>query len=201
MEIESCPICNSSKIKTSVSSVDNVWKEKCEVSYCYNCEAYFLEKKPSLTEVEGFNKTSYSRAAFLNSLIKSIFRKFRCVSQYHYIRESIPEVINNYHILEIGGGDARLLSCFRHNNLVTAVEHSDTYKKFAKRKYGIELINSDIFGLTDRFNLILMSHVFEHFLDLGNILTKIREILVDDGYLFMEIPNSPIYNNCDETEL
>jgi SAM-dependent methyltransferase len=43
-----------------------------------------------------------------------------------------------------------------------------------------------------RFDLIVMSHVFEHLLDPGRILNLIRTSLAPSGVLYIEIPNIPV---------
>ncbi len=193
-----CPICNSGDIKTNVGCADNIWPEKHYFCYCHNCGLYFLEEKPSAADVEKYYKTSYYRLPFFMSAIKNIFRDFRCASQAAYLNELIPGPIADRRILEVGANDGRLLRYFSRKNSAIGLEYSDKSREFARKKYGIKLSDSDISEVKDRFDLVLLSHVFEHFLDMESVLSKIREILNDGGYVFLETTNSPRFDNCAE---
>ena len=49
-------------------------------------------------------------------------------------------------------------------------------------------LKSHDFG-NERFNLIVMIHVLEHFYDVNRAIVKCRDLLTDNGYLFIEVPN------------
>ncbi|MGB1103629.1 MAG: class I SAM-dependent methyltransferase [Crocinitomicaceae bacterium] len=44
--------------------------------------------------------------------------------------------------------------------------------------------------LNERFDLIIMRHVLEHFLDPLTVLKRIREVLSEDGVLYIAVPNN-----------
>ncbi len=57
-----------------------------------------------------------------------------------------------------------------------------------------ENIPSSISGL--RFDVVLMSHVFEHCIDPIKALSNMRRILADDGFLVIEVPNNNALGFC-----
>jgi len=75
---------------------------------------------------------------------------------------------------------------------VIGVEPGDAYRAYAQ-KFGIEMMES-VDALLEsgkgKFDLISMSHVLEHLTDPVNDLIKIKtELLAQDGYLLVEVPN------------
>ena len=97
-------------------------------------------------------------------------------------------------VLDIGASTGTLLNKMRERfgSEVVGVEPGDAYRAFA-RDQEIEmfpslevLIDSNL----DKFDLISISHVLEHFADPVGELIKIKTELLDgEGYLLVEVPN------------
>lgn len=69
-------------------------------------------------------------------------------------------------------------------------EYEGHYVEWA-RKRGINVVKGGVeslfkFGKT--FDIIILSHVFEHFFDPLKELTRIKSLLKDDGLLYIEVP-------------
>jgi 2-polyprenyl-3-methyl-5-hydroxy-6-metoxy-1,4-benzoquinol methylase len=190
-----CPNCNSDNI-LNYSKISNVWDGAGVVSFCNNCELYFLEKIPEQNKIDEYYKNENYRYSKIKYFVKNIFRKFRSASQSEYIKNNIKE-LDNKKILEIGACDGLLLSYFK-NSLVTGTEYSSAYKEFALKKYGINLSNENFFDFNEKFDLIIMSHVLEHLPDLNIAIEKLKKLLNDGGYLFVEVPNSPRLKERDK---
>jgi len=63
----------------------------------------------------------------------------------------------------------------------------------AGRRSGMRLIQSGTEGLIKseiKADLVILSHVVEHFIDVDSELKKIRDILRDGGYVYVEVPSS-----------
>jgi predicted TPR repeat methyltransferase len=77
-------------------------------------------------------------------------------------------------------------------------EYEDALVNKAQSR-GIRVVQGDVSGLVAldvRFDLIVMSHVFEHMTDLNGILALISKLLKPSGLLFIEVPgimNLPDY--------
>lgn len=98
-------------------------------------------------------------------------------------------------ILEIGAGTGNVLKEFieaaeGYTINETGTEYSsDCLKECAEN--GINAVYGDLSTMqkTDKkFDIIILSHVFEHFTDLGEELDKIANLLKDNGLLYIEVP-------------
>lgn len=195
-----CPVCDFSNSKF-VLYIDRIWKDKYKVFYCPKCGLFFLKNKPTLREVISYYQGDYYAFTKLKQIVKDFFRYFRSVNQYHYINNILKP--NGMSILEIGACDGMLVSMFKKNNKVMGTEFTSKYKKIGKQKYKVTLINKNFEELNQRYDLIIMSHVFEHFLDIHRSIKELQKILKPKGYLFIDVPNSPSYSgkiNCELDE-
>lgn len=193
-----CPVCESRRTKF-VLEVDEIWDKKFKVFYCENCIFYFLKGRPSKAQTIKYYQKEYYNFNFLKQIIKNYFRFFRSFSQNYYINQQIK--IENFSILEIGACDGILLNTFKGKNKVLGTEFNLKYKKIAKKKYNIKLINKNYEELKQKFDFIILSHVFEHFHDINKAIKNLINILNPKGYIFIELPNSPKYKDVSDEEL
>lgn len=73
------------------------------------------------------------------------------------------------------------------------------------RENGVDLIATDVYsdwelGRAGRYDLIIMRHVLEHFHDPKLVLTKVRQVLAEDGVLYLAVPDAmhptrPLYGH------
>ncbi len=200
--MKQCPICKSTKIRF-VLKIAKIWKKECDVLFCDLCHLFFLKSKPRLKEIITYYPKHYDiykyQYSHLKKVIKSCFRFFRCLSQFTYI----DNIINteNFSVLEIGAYEGLLLNMFKKNNKVLGTEYASNFIKIAKKKYNVRLINKNFEDLTQKFDLILMSHVFEHFFDIHKAIKNLIKRLKPNGYLFIELPNSPVFSGKVNSEL
>lgn len=98
-------------------------------------------------------------------------------------------------VLEIGCGAGGILQAFKSDSVnVKGVDLGSEYIKYG-RNQGLDLENIASSVLVERgkkYDLIILSHVFEHFLDLEKELTDIYSLLSDNGKLYIEVPG--VYN-------
>jgi SAM-dependent methyltransferase len=192
-----CPICAYSPVITKVSKVEGIWPRDHTVLYCSSCSSYFLEDMPTEAELQSYYRAQYYQSSVgkAKDSIKHLFREFRTANQASFIMQSIrsPTPLK---ILEIGAGDGRLLWKVRplaegRFEKLHGLELSPYYVDYAQKKWGLKLQDQDFFSLTGPYDLILMSHVFEHFVDLAKVVDHLRRLLSPGGYLFVEVPHSP----------
>jgi 2-polyprenyl-3-methyl-5-hydroxy-6-metoxy-1,4-benzoquinol methylase len=197
----SCPICMIQGCSNELNfEIKNIWSNPKKINHCKLCNLYFLEEKPDPEELKKYYQEKYYFKSSYLYLIKEKFRFARSISQYNFFKENIFSAVSN--VLEIGSGDGLLLSLFKKDNAkVCGIEYSQKYTDFAKKKYNINLTNDDFFNLDGKYDLIIMSHVFEHFLDFKKIYTKANQLLKNGGYFYIEIPNSPNPNEISTKEL
>lgn len=183
-----CPVCNSTNLD-STYKVTGVWNANRVVSYCLECELYFLPDTPDKKEIFDFYESQAYHYSKIQNFIKPFFRKFRVASQCSYIKKEIG-ALKNKRVLEVGAGDGLLLSKFR-ENILKGTEYSGVYKDQALKKYGIGLISDEIIDIKEKYDLVILSHVFEHLPNINKVVGELAGLLENGGYLFIEVPNSP----------
>ena len=104
---------------------------------------------------------------------------------------------SNISVLEIGAGVGNVLDEFRaeaKSKQITAEVLGTEYSPecIAQcRHRDVEVIEGNaasVLSLNRKFDLIILSHVFEHFIDLHKELDILRQLLHKDGMLYVEVP-------------
>lgn len=190
-----CPICNSENREilytqnfynnNSISLMD-----RYDVVSCEECGFVFADNIPTQKEFNDYyaemsrwennvneeNNKNYLK--HFNSMIDFIFP---------YLR------LENNNILDIGCSTGEFLNEFKKRGYrsLLGIDPSFNCTNFVEKRYDIKTIQSDIFhfGSINKFDLITMSAVLEHIVDLWSALIRIHNLLEDDGILFIEVPN------------
>lgn len=193
-----CPICKLPEGGKSLKIlIKDIWKNPHYVHHCKICNLYYLECKPEPSDLLIFYQHEYYFKSKVLDAIKKRFRLARCKSQFEYIQEKCTNGFQS--VIEIGAGDGMLLSFFKNSNKsVMGTELSKKYQLVDQITYGINLTGKDFYMLEEKCNLLIMSHVFEHFIDFYEVYKKANELIERDGYFFIEIPNSPKLNEVSE---
>lgn len=101
----------------------------------------------------------------------------------------------NIDVLEIGAGTGNVLKEFKdaaegYTVRETGTEYSsDCLRECAEN--GVNAVYGDLSTIIKsggRFDLIILSHVFEHFINLNAELAKVSELLKENGLLYIEVP-------------
>jgi SAM-dependent methyltransferase len=100
-------------------------------------------------------------------------------------------------VLEIGAGVGNVLDEFRTEAKKSQIAVEVLGTEYSPecitqcRNRNIETIEGNaesLLPLKKRFDVIILSHVFEHFIDLKNELQILQQLLYDDGVLYIEVP-------------
>ena len=132
---------------------------------------------------------SYVDTNFTDS--DSFAKKRQWQSQFEYCKSFLK---NKKDILEIGvGGGQSIVQFDQRGYNVTGIEPDPKNvelinKKLAHGKCLVGFIEE--IKIEKEFDVIWMSHVLEHLLRPDLFLEKIRENLKEDGFFFVEVPNS-----------
>lgn len=189
-----CKVCDSDKYN-KIGEIKGIWKENKNIYQCEKCLLYFIES-PSDEEIYLLYKNEYHNKIKnkIFELAKSKMRYARCLNQFNFIKNSIN--CDNKKICEIGAFDGLLLNIFKNNGCeVFGYELNDNAREYAKKKYNIDL-KPDFLKDNQKYDIIILSHVIEHFKEPKEILLKIKSMLNDNGFIFIEVPNSPLKNQC-----
>ncbi|PLV64287.1 class I SAM-dependent methyltransferase [Brachyspira pilosicoli] len=189
-----CKVCSSNHYK-KIGEIKNIWKEYKDVYQCDECSLYFIDY-PTDEEINSLYKNEYHNN-IKNKLFetaKSKMRYARSLSQFNFIKQTID--LKNKDICEIGAFDGLLLSLFKkNNNNVFGYELNDDARVYAKKKYDIDL-KENFLESKSKYDIIILSHVIEHFREPKEILIKIKSMLKENGFIYIEVPNSPMPNEC-----
>tara|TARA_B100000315_G_C14453903_1_gene530460 strand:+ start:260 stop:1033 length:774 start_codon:yes stop_codon:yes gene_type:complete len=105
---------------------------------------------------------------------------------------SIMKELNLNTILEFGcGGGWNLLPLYKNGYAVTGYDYSCNLVKLG-RSYGLNLRQgsfAEISATNDKYDVIILSHVIEHFTDFFNNMTSILQNLNTNGILYAAVPN------------
>ncbi|MDD1676991.1 MAG: methyltransferase domain-containing protein, partial [Methanomicrobiales archaeon] len=96
-------------------------------------------------------------------------------------------------VLDIGCGLGEVLSVFQeHGWDCTGIEFNPFAAGYAKEQFGLHVINKSIYDFdgTDRYDLIMLWGVLEHFYDPNMVLRKIHSLLEENGRLLIEVPSA-----------
>lgn len=189
-----CKVCSSNHYK-KIGEIKNIWKEYKDVYQCDECSLYFMDS-PTDEEINSLYKNEYHNNIKnkLFEIAKSKMRYARSLSQFNFIKQTID--LKNKDICEIGAFDGLLLSLFKkNNNNVFGYELNDDARVYAKKKYDIDL-KENFLESKSKYDIIILSHVIEHFREPKEILIKIKSMLKENGFIYIEVPNSPMTNEC-----
>jgi SAM-dependent methyltransferase len=161
---------------------------------CRRCGLVYQNPRPTLAEISAYYREGYweDRGAVAESgeLSQSdaSLERGRAILDWARSRVGPADLT-----VEIGCGHGEILAYLRDQLGCQAlgVEPSRAQATAAAR-FGLEILNADLEGVDlrgRRAKLLVLSHVLEHFHDPRAALARCRELLADDGWLFIEVPN------------
>ena len=95
-------------------------------------------------------------------------------------------------VLDIGCGLGELLSVFQDEKWeCTGIEFNEFAVKYARASFNLNIVSKSIYEFdgADKYDLIMLWGVLEHFYDPAKILKKVSGLLKDDGLLVLEVPS------------
>jgi 2-polyprenyl-3-methyl-5-hydroxy-6-metoxy-1,4-benzoquinol methylase len=126
--------------------------------------------------------------------IKKIFNaQFESGKKYYQIitkelKKKNLNIKNYKNVLEIGSSCGGILAFFmREGHKVHAMDYDKKYLNFAYIS-GIKKIYDSFEKIHERFDLIILSHTFEHFRDLKKNIHLINRLLNNNGLIFFDLP-------------
>jgi SAM-dependent methyltransferase len=185
-----CNICESQELEL-ISEVDRVGFQ-CDTVVCSNCN--FTFNKNFISNPSDYYKNYYGANKWINPTInfnKRISKNAFSWKRYNYLQSYFKKNnINVKKILEVGCGDGcNLFPFFKKGKTVLGYDFG---QKFLEPgiKSGMDLRYGDISNIDSnlKFDLIMLIHSYEHFIDLDKVLKPIESLLSENGLVYVEVP-------------
>lgn len=199
-----CPYCQSTSCQ---KDYDLTWKDarfsKYSVASCNSCQVGFVLPLPTEDELKAlYDSVEYhdsDRCAGnlweMDELqLDAIIEK---ESRFHVThRKHLPPL---GHVLDVGAGWGTLLKSFDLKGFQTSgIELSETACEFAQKKLNLNVFNLPIERLNelpqDRYDLVTMRHVMEHFYDPKSVLQELHGRMSDYGKILITVPDYGSYD-------
>jgi len=176
--------------------VRNVICKKCGLIYVNPRmpESYYKRFYSSKKYRELYDKREKPDKNYEEKIKKEIEERFQYI-----LNRLIKLKIKKGSVLDVGCNTGYLLYLFKNKEWkCMGIEPSQDFAEYGKKIYNINIKTEFLekAKLKEKFDLIILSHVLEHFEDPNKALSKIKRNLKSRGFLYIEVPNilKP-YNN------
>ena len=162
---------------------------------CKTCALVYLNPRMTATEYHHFYAKEYREAccgsaAPTEHTIHEVSARARhiCAMCESYLQSKAR-------VVEIGCATGGVLRHIRgyFGCEVSGVEPSIEYQAFAEREYGLDVFLGTLEEYAScpvvRPDVVILSHVLEHFLSPRSALEIVRDLMGDGGILYVEVPN------------
>jgi 2-polyprenyl-3-methyl-5-hydroxy-6-metoxy-1,4-benzoquinol methylase len=184
IKTERCPLCKGTRIQKDFLGGGTRW------SACSDCKSFFAETFPTDEEATEFYKTEYreteSKGTYPEPSHKraQVMRAARQLALVFGVLKDCGTALDfgcalgwSVHVMQFLGMDAY------------GVEMGEYDREWAKEHIGLTLYEYIEDVPVQTFDLIIMSHVLEHFIDPIAHLQKMYEHLNPGGRIIIEVPN------------
>ena len=168
---------------------------KVEIFHCQNCGLIQSPRVGSLY-LKNFYSTNCREQRKESFTAK--YREFmdkRGEAQYEFISSSSPDNFLPKRVLDVGAGIGTTLMKYKDADELIAIEYDKKSIAELESRSCIHVSNETIIfspEYKDYFDLIILSHVFEHVNDPLDYLYKLYSVLAPQGLVFIEVPNEPL---------
>lgn len=203
INVQSCVICNSNKISNFIELQDYFYtNESFVIDVCNSCGYKFTNPYPEISNLGSYYKSEnyISHTDNKNSLFFLIYqmvRRYSISKKFRILKKYLPSNNTNPKVMDYGCATGEFLSFCRKNNCqVVGVEPDEQSRNYASKKHNISVLPPDkILELEDNnFDVITLWHVLEHIPDLNEKLTKIHNLLKNNGVAVIAVPNCDSYD-------
>jgi SAM-dependent methyltransferase len=164
---------------------------------CKKCGLVYINPRMSDRDYKKFYASTLYRKLYTKKEKPDIaYEKeeiYRIEKIFCYLKCKLDKLgVKEGKVLEVGCNIGYLLYLFKQRGWrCIGIEPSKNFSQYGKKKYGIKIINGFLENvkIKEKFDLIVLLQVLEHFLDVNKALKILRNHLKPDGLLYIELPN------------
>jgi 2-polyprenyl-3-methyl-5-hydroxy-6-metoxy-1,4-benzoquinol methylase len=189
-----CEVCGSPKFSHYLTVKDYFLSgEVFEIVQCTVCGFRYTNPRPPENEMERYYSSDdyishNAQKITLTTTLYKAARFFAIRNKFGIIKDFSP----GEKILDIGCGTGELLNyCAGKGYRVQGVELNDRARNFAQNSYHLTIAKNltDLTASAEKFDVITLWHVLEHFYMLNRPLQIVKEVLLPGGVLIIALPN------------
>lgn len=191
-----CPVCGSPEIKQALRAKDYTVSNKLfSIAECNACSLRFTQDVPDAAAIVPYYKSenyishTNTSKGFINRLYQSV-RKRTLKQKRKLIEQTTGKKTGNF--LDVGSGTGAFVNEMKQQGWrITGLEPDPDARVVAKKLYNIELKEMNLFNSlpANSFDAITLWHVMEHVHDLSAYVQQLKNLLKEDGRLFIAVPN------------
>ena len=198
-----CPLCGQKNVKEIYklyfpNNINiNYLPDEHSIVYCNNCSLIYNDFNIDIGDFDKYYQYNSTYRKNYNAIHTENYERYK---DFVSLIEKYVNKLDN--IVDIGCGNGALLN-YLHNNgyqKLSGMDESDALKR-NNINNDINLIFGSIYNINfeQKFKLVILNHVLEHLVDLKKALFNIKNILDDNGYLYISFPNMNEYKNNYDT--
>ncbi|MBL8163989.1 MAG: class I SAM-dependent methyltransferase [Anaerolineae bacterium] len=183
-----CCVCGAGDLE-ALAAKDR-YGFKMTVAVCRGCGLVQTNPRMNADAYTNFYQQHY-RALYSPSQDMAAFfttRRSKGATIFAFLKEALQ---SGGLVLEVGCASGGILHAFRERGCrVMGIDLDAEYVAYGRDQHGLDLRAAalDAFEPEERPNLVLYVHTLEHILDPLEELRRIRDLLPDDGLLYVEVP-------------
>lgn len=191
-----CPICASNKLKKVFDIQDHsVSSEQFTIMECLDCSLRFTADAPAQEFIAPYYKSedyishTNTSKGLVNSLYQ-IVRKYTLQQKRKLVQKFTGHLAGS--ILDVGSGTGAFVATMKTAGWqVMGLEPDADARKIAYDSFGVNLADVSSFYQLQKgsYDAITMWHVLEHVHSLHEYMAQLKNLLKQDGRLFIAVPN------------
>lgn len=185
----SCALCHDNNFKL-ISEKDSKSKGELIVCFCNSCSMVSQNPIPTEHQVEQYYATEYRQdyKQVFEPKLKHIYRAGNlALNRLGFLTKNN---VASGKLLDVGAGGGEFTYVSSQLGFdSTGIEPNIGYSNYAKDQYQANVKTGQLANIDGKFDVITMFHVMEHIPDPIKTFKKLYDLLNEDGFLFIEVPN------------
>jgi 2-polyprenyl-3-methyl-5-hydroxy-6-metoxy-1,4-benzoquinol methylase len=185
----SCALCRGNDFKR-ISEKDSKSKGELIVCFCNSCSMVSQNPIPTEHQVEQYYATEYRQdyKQVFEPKLKHIYRAGNlALDRLGFLTKNN---VASGKLLDVGAGGGEFTYVSSQLGFdSTGIEPNIGYSNYAKDQYQANVKTGQLADVDGKFDVITMFHVMEHIPDPIKTFKKLYDLLNEDGFLFIEVPN------------